>query len=395
MRVQLSRTGLVELPTLAVALWLVLAAMPAAARADGVTKLTSDFLIYSDTDSVMVVSPQLGASHAFDEDGSEVTARVVIDAVSAASVDVVSSASYRFSEVRTQLDLAASKAFGTYVPAISYRMSNEPDYDSHGVGLGLQKRLAGADTVLSTSYGLTLDTIGRVDTPSEVFSESLTSHAAEVGITQNINEITLVRAVYTLTAQFGYMEKPYRTVPLFDAAGLAAARADSARLTLDTFDEYRLSVRPPEAVPDNRYRHAVALRGLRYLPSLRSSVRLDYRLYGDSWGVFAHTIEPAVYRALNETWRLNLWSRFHQQSSASFWQREYVVSGPNAVPATRTIDRALTSSWHLTGGARFEWQREPFAFYFELAAMHSSFTDHLLIDSRFALISQGGFRWNL
>jgi hypothetical protein len=366
---------------------------PMPAFADDETRLASDVLVYTDTDRVLVVSPQWSARRALDDDGGQVQARVVVDAVTAASVDVISHATYRFSEVRTEVEFDASKRLGEFLPAATYRFSSEPDYQSHGFGLGIERRLAGADTVFAGRYDLTLDTVGRVDTPRDSFSESLTTHAGEFGITQVIDPQTLVRVVYSLTAQFGYMEKPYRSVPLFDQAGIAAAQADGVDLNLDTFDGYRLPARPPESVPDDRYRHALGVRGLRYIAHWRAALRLDYRFYGDSFGIIAHTVESGLRKSIKKRWRIDAWGRFHSQSSASFWRREYIVEDANSVPTWRTMDRALAGSWHLSAGARGQWASDEFGVYFELSAMYSRFRDHLLITGRTALISQAGFRW--
>ena len=365
------------------------------AAAVGQARLASDVLVYTDTDSVVVFSPQVTAHRELDDDGGEVTARAVVDAVTAASVDVISNATYRFSEVRTELSTSLSKRIGQSLPTASYRWSSEPDYQSHGLGLGWRRRLAGGDAVASARYQLTLDRIGRVDTPPSRFSESLHSHAFEVGLTQTLDTSTLVRVVYTLTAQFGYMEKPYRSVPLFDSAGLARAEADGVALTLDTFEAYRLSARPPEEVPDDRFRHALAVRGLRYVDRLDGALRLDYRFYGDSWGVLGHTLEPAFARALSDHYQLDLWSRLHVQSSARFWQRAHLVASPTSLPRWRTMDRSLSRSWHTTFGARLGYARGAWVAYGEVSAMYSRFLEHLLIDRRLAIISQFGVRWSL
>lgn len=356
------------------------------------TRIATDLLLYSDTDSVMVASPQLAAHHALDDDGGEVSARVVLDAITAASVDVISNATPRFSELRSEVGFGLSKSIDNSLPSLSYRYSDEPDYRSHGFGVGLQQRFAGGDTVAALSYHLTADTIGRVDTPADIFSERLRTHAAELGVTQILGENTLMRAVYTLTSQRGYMEKPYRSVPIFDEAGLTRARADGVALDLDTFDDYRLPFKPPEEVPDRRHRHAFALRGLRYLPALDASLRVDYRLYGDTWGIVAHTAEPAVFKALGDDWRIELKTRLHVQSSADFWQRTYVVESPTAVPSLRTTDRSLSKIWQSTTGARLEWSSGRWGAYLALDGMYTRFLDHLLLRSRFALMAQGGLR---
>ena len=344
--------------------------------------------------NVSVVSPQVGARHAIDEDGGEVSARVVLDAITAASVDVVSNATYRFSELREEVNVAGSKSFGDFLPSLSYRFSNEPDYVSHGFTAGLSKDLAGGDSTISGGYSLVLDTVGRTGTPSSVFSESLQSHSTEIGLTQVLTPNTLVRAVYTLTFQDGYMEKPYRSVPIFDAVALQQLKDNNVQLNLDNFDLHRLPFKPTEEVPDTRLRHAAALRGLHFSDSIDASLRLDYRLYGDSWGLFAHTVETAMVKNLGKSLRINPWARLHYQSGADFWRRQYAVNDVNAVPSLRTTDKSLSPYWQGTLGARLEYFWGGWQAYVQSAGMYTSFLDHLYITSRFALISQAGLRWN-
>ena len=124
--------------------------------------------------------------------------------------------------------------------------------------------------------------------------------------------------------------------------------------------------------------------------------RLDYRFYGDSWGVLGHTVEPGLARALGACYRIDVWARLHVQSSASFWAREYVVANPGAVPIWRTMDRSLSSSWHTTGGARISYrprQRRLVRGSQRHVTLDSSIT--LLIDRRMALITQFGIRWDI
>jgi hypothetical protein len=370
---------------------LILGVGSSIAHAQPETEVASDVLIYSDNDNVLVVSPQVGASHELDSEGGAVSARVVVDAITAASADVVSSATYRFSEVRTEVDLGISKSFDRWLPSAAYRYSREPDYVSHGIMLGGARRFGG-DTTIWAKSSTTVDAVGRVDTPSSVFSERLLSQEIELAWTQNLDRVTLLRAVYSLSAQFGYMEKPYRSVPLFDAAGMTAADSMGG-LDADNYDQFALAARPLEEVPDTRYRHAIGLRGLRYLSFLHSAARVDYRFYLDSWGLQAHTGEVAWYAQLAEHWRLNVWSRFHWQSSAAFWERAYLVDDPDTIPALRSSDRSLSRSWHSTAGLRGEYDRETFAAYVEVSAMYSRFAEFLFLDNRTALIGQVGVRW--
>ena len=151
MRLQLARA--------AVALLIALA--PATSRADSPWRIASDVLAYGDSDNVLILTPQVTVQRELDDGGGAVSVGGAVDAISAASVDVVSHATDGFFEIRSEATLAASKFIRGYLPSVGYRFSTESDFVSHGGTLGAQKRLAGADTTLSVVYGLTLDAIYR------------------------------------------------------------------------------------------------------------------------------------------------------------------------------------------------------------------------------------------
>ncbi len=379
--------------------WLLLvlgagATATTAAHAEAPWTLSSDTLVYSDTDNVMVLSSQLGLTRALDEDGSAVSARAVVDVVSAASVDVVSQASTRFAEVRGEADLAAAARLFDALWSLDYRGSTEPDYLSHGFGAGSQVRLGSPDTVLGAHYQVTFDTVGRSGTDFTTWSRALTGHELDLSLSQTLGPQTVVRGVYTLTVQDGYLEKPYRFVPLFDEASLSRARADGVKLDLDSFDDYRLSSRPPEEVPDLRVRHALAARALRYLSAIDGSLRADYRFYFDDWRMTSHTLELSLWSELGSGFGVELFGRGYRQSAVSFYERIYRVANAAEIPRLRTADRKLSPYHALTGGVRVRLRIEPIVAYLENSVMGTWFTDYLLLDSELALVGQGGLAWS-
>ncbi|MCC7537940.1 MAG: DUF3570 domain-containing protein [Deltaproteobacteria bacterium] len=353
----------------------------------------ADTLVYADTDNVLVVSPQVSARIGLDEDGGEIGVRATVDVVTAASVDVVSSASTRFSEVRTEIELDASKGFGDHLPGIGYRLSIEPDYVSHGAFGTWQSRLGSSDTTLALSYGLTLDTIGRSGTSFDVWSESLAAHAATVSLTQVLSTRWLVRGTYALGVRDGYMEKPYRHVALFDRAGIERARADGTRLTLETYDAYRLGARPEESIPDSRITQAAGVRVMGWLPALRGSLRVDVQGYRDSWSLMAGAIEPVLALELSSHVELDVQARLYHQGRASFYRRTYVVANEEQIPRYRTADRDLSSYTSGTGGARLVLRFETLEAYAEANVMYTRYHEFLFLDGLLSLVGQVGVRW--
>ena len=221
---------------------LVCALHGVAAAQDQPGRVGVDMLYYVDDNAVWVASPQVSASYALDPDGGSVNARVTVDAISAASVDVVTQATPGFDEVRYEGDLSVAKSFGLVTPSLGYRFSREPDYESHGARLGVVSRLGTPDSVLALNYGVTHDFVRRSGTSRSVFEETLWSHALELSFTQTLNPRTVLRGAFSLTAQNGYMEKPYRHVAIF--------LDDPGGLNRQNFDLHRSSVRPMEEVPE-------------------------------------------------------------------------------------------------------------------------------------------------
>jgi hypothetical protein len=389
------RLQLAQPARLALAVAITFAMRDPVSAADEPWRLSTDTLVYSDSDNVVVVSPQVAVRRALDDDGGNASARVVVDVVSAASVDVVSQATNRFSEVRTEADLGLAKSFGSWLPSVSYRYSHEPDYHSTGLGAGLQHRFAGSDATASVSYDLSLDTVGYVGTGEGTFSEPLVSHAANFSLTQVIGPKALVRGVYTLSVQDGYLEKPYRFVPIFDRAGIAAAASDGVAINLSNFDRYRLPERITEEVPDTRIGHAFAVRGLRHVEAISGSIHADVQLFADSWGLTAETIEPGLTWSASQAILMAIYLRGYFQQAARFWRREYVVDDPDTVPRWRTLDRDLSDYFAATLGGRFEWQRGILSGYVDLSGAVTAYSEYLFLNGRLALIGQAGLRLDL
>ncbi len=360
---------------------------------DGAWGAGADLLVYTDVDAVRVVSPQVHVRRALDDEDGVLAARFTVDVVSAASVDVVTHATRSFQETRYELGLSAAKALGDHLPSIGYRFSHEPDYVSHGGQLGWRARLGTPDSVLSLGYGLTHDLVLRHGTPRAAFSAHLLTHDAQVSLAQTLSSRSLIRLGYGLVVQDGYLEKPYRYVPLFTPTALASAQRDGIDLDGNTFDAYRQSLRPPEEVPDRRHRHALSLRGLHHLPETRATLRLDYRFYFDDWGMLAHTLEPGVRARLRERWDVSGYVRLHRQSSASFWQRVYVVDDLGRVPRHRSVDRDLSAYTTLSGGARLGWERESVSLYVDLSVAHTRYDAFLFRKRLTALLAQVGGRF--
>ncbi|HEX4515037.1 MAG TPA: DUF3570 domain-containing protein, partial [Polyangiaceae bacterium] len=158
----------------------------------------------------------------------------------------------------------------------------------------------------------------------------------------------------------------------------------------------RLPERPLEQTPLSKRRIALTARLAHRFDG--STLKLEERLYGDTWGLFASTTDARWIFDVGK--RVGIWPhvRFHGQTAVSFWKRAY-VSGENVaapgwdLPVFRTGDRELGPLWTATGGGGLyvylgsaaEPQKTRLSF--SIDGMFTSFLDDLYITQRSGLIS--------
>ena len=326
------------------------AAPPAGAVIEGSAELST----YADTDNVTVVTPTARAGMRDDAEGWRVGARYLVDVVSAASVDIVSTASSRWREVRHAVSVDGEYGPGDLRGAGSASVSVEPDYLSISGGLSPSWKLDDDHVTLAVSYALGHDTIGRAGTPFSVFHRTLVRHQMAAGAS-SLGPSSILWLGADAIIERGDQSKPYRYVPMFDAQ-VAPQIPHGADVGL--VNALRRDERPLEQLPTERERYAVTGRWLHR--SSWATLRLEERLYVDSWGQLATTTEGRYAMDLSERTTLSPDVRVHVQSAASFWRRVPVVSenaGVVVIPSLRTGDRELGPIHDSSRSARISGSR--------------------------------------
>jgi len=342
---------------------------------------------YADSDHVGVITPSIGMSIENIVAGASLRGRYLVDVVSAASVDVVSTASRRWIEVRHAGGLDAEYKPHDFGIAISGSASSEPDYLSFNVGARMTYDFDAKNTTLLLGYAYGHDTIGRHGTPFSVFARDLTRASYAGGLTQVIDRTTVLGLALDVVIENGDQSKPYRYIPMFSPSVASNAPLGAS---IDWVTSHRLPERPLEQLPLTRRRFAFTGRLAHRFEG--STVRVSERLYDDTWGLLASTSD--VRWIFDVGRRVAFWphARYHVQSPVSFWQRAY--SSRNAgtggwdLPEFRTGDRELGPLWTVTGGAGIKVyvgsDEEPRAWAISLQgdAMYTSYTDDLYLTSR-------------
>jgi hypothetical protein len=314
---------------------------------------SSDLASYADSDHVFVFTPSVAGTIANPTAGWSVTGSYLVDVVSAASVDIVSTASRHWTEVRQAGTLGASFQRGTFGVSLGAAASSEPDYLSLAGGGAITHDFADKNATVLLGFNHEHDVAGRTGTPFSLFSRPLNIESFKAGLTLVLDKRTIASFIGDLMVESGDSSKPYRYIPLFAPGTVVPVGA-----SIDLVTRLRVSARPLEQLPLARDRYAFSFR-LAHRFGSWSTLRLDERLYDDSWALKATTTDLRYLVDLGARLELGPHLRVHAQTAVSFWERAYTYGPGFAYPALRTGDRELGPLLGFTGGGSLRWRIGP------------------------------------
>ncbi len=318
---------------------------------------TSRILVYGDDDATTVVTSIIDAQVTLPR-AIAIDAFAVLDAVSSASVDVVSAATGRWKENRVEVGTRADIPVLGFTNSLGLGRSQENDWLSHTVSLGTSREFFQRNTILSANYGFTNNKIGRNMDPN--FERGLTVNSAEVAVGQLIDRTTRAGVAYTFQRLVGYQSSPYRYVTATDGSTV------------------------PETHPTKRARHALSTFILRSLTP-RLSLRAAYRLYRDDWGIWSHTASSRISLEISDHVVAGVSGRFYNQGMADFYRDSYRTSF-----RYMSNDRELSSFWNLGGNADVALAVGPVTLDARFGLIRYRFRDFSALPKRVALLAGGG-----
>jgi hypothetical protein len=339
---------------------------------------------YHDSDKTDVMSPAIMFNFEHPTNGWGFGGSFLVDVVTAASTDIVATASPRWTEQRYVPALGGHKKFGDVDVNLHTGFSIEPDYFASSIGTTIALDLRQKTITPSVSYDFSYDVAGRSGTSYNVFSRRITRHAVDLSTTFVLDKHSVFTTNMSIVAEIGNSSKPYRYIPMFSKD---IAPRVLPGLALPTVDAVRNPERILEQLPLSRQRFAIAGRYARRFSS--STLRAEERLYSDSWGLKATTTDMRFIVDAGE--RVRFWPhvRFHAQTGADFWQLAYVSERTATglqVPALRTGDRELGPLFAVTGGGGVRFavgEAKNWGFTFNGDVIYTQFLNTLYILQRF------------
>ncbi len=212
-----------------------------------------------------------------------------VDAVSNASIDVVTTAS-PFKETRNAYDVGFDTVVRDTAMRVSRSTSREPDYQADALAVDVTQDLFGNMTTVTLGHTRAWDRVGRVH---EGFFDRARHWQYRLGLSQVLTPRATMGVAFEAIADDGYLGNPYRVARVFGAA-------------------------VPERHPRTRSSRALTFRGA-YSLAPGSALRAEYRWFWDTWDIRAHTVEAAWARTFGDRWLGEAFVRLHTQSAAIFY----------------------------------------------------------------------------
>jgi len=260
-------------------------------------------------------------------DRFSITGSYYLDAVSNASIDVVTTAS-KYKETRHEFALSGDYVYRDSQITLGGSTSHEPDYVANRVSLDITQEVFGGMTSVALGFTRGADKVEKKDSPE--FSDTARHWQYRLGVSQILSPRWIMSLNAEALSDDGYLGSPYRAARVFGAA-------------------------VPERNPRTRSARALMLRVKGDLGS-RDAFSASYRYYTDTWEIKGHTLELGYSRYFQETWLADTYLRYYTQSGASFYS-------DNAQSETLYVsrNRQLSTFDNAAIGAKVSWlwRKEP------------------------------------
>ncbi len=237
--------------------------------------------------------------------------------------------------------------------AFGFADSRESDSVSSGWTVSTLTDLNEKNTTVRFGVAGTADRVEVFFTPQQTYLPKDTNDVI-FGVTQLIDPLTVFTANVSWGRATGYLSEPHKYVSK----------------SIEIFQNIFLLEDFAENSPGERNKGSVYLSLNRAFPAVHGAIEASYRLYSDTWGVTANTVEADWFQHLGSNVVLGPTLRLYQQGSANFYYynlnntpiipvRMPTGSGPNyssdfRLSAMRSVEYGLKVTWSPSDRLQFE-----------------------------------------
>ena len=293
----------------------------------------ADVLYHSyDGGGVEITGPSILVRKNFG-DSVSATFNHYVDNVSSASIDVITTAS-PYSEKRDENSIAVDYLHDKTIMSLAITDSLESDFDASTVSINFSQDMFGDLTTVNMGFALGDNIISQNGVTS--VNKEATTQSYRLSASQIITKNMIVAVAFETISDEGFLNNPYRSVRY---------------LTTPTTYSFQ-----PEVYPQTRSSNALAVRARYYLQH-RAAIHGGYRIYGDSWGIDANTVELGYTLPFRTNWIFETSFRYYDQGKADFYSDLFPFQDAQNFLAR---DKELSSfnSITLGAGATYEFDNQ-------------------------------------
>lgn len=253
-------------------------------------------------------------------------------------------------DVRRGILGAVSRQFGDHRAEIEFSRSEEDDYVSRGIAITDTLELNQKNTTLRFGLNYLDDTVlvpglgDRDKRTTDFFA----------GVSQLLDQNTVISANLTLGHAEGYLNDPYKLVQRTDVITLPDGLGGTIDVPIvNVFRENR---------PDSRFRQVLQFGARHYFEPVDAALDGILRLSHDSFGVFSQTVQFEWRQQVGKSLQAVPFIRYYHQNEADFFTNTLdafpgTPSGnPNGSGPNYSADYRLSSFDSLSGGLRLSYQ---------------------------------------
>lgn len=240
-------------------------------------------------------------------------------------------------------DIGATAMFGESELTVRQGWSKENDYRSTWTSLEMRHDLERKNTTLAAGIAFSDDGVSNHDTPDEF--RTRIKRDLFVGVTQLLDERSLVELSLQYSYSTGFLSDPYKLVFVQSGGLLADSR------------------------PDRRRQTAATARYVTFLPAIDSALHVTGSLSTSNWGIRSGSVEAQLKKDLPGEWLVNAGARYYTQSSADFYaplfqddpgptrSSDYRLAGFGSVAWLAGVSKQLTPNLSLQLAAERSYRR--------------------------------------
>lgn len=228
-----------------------------------------------------------------------------VDSITSATIDVdVLTGASTYTEERVEKTFGLDFLRDKTTMGLAYTNSEEQDFSADSAHFSITHSMFGDLTTVSLGYSRGSDEIWRSTQPRSSFLRRAKRQNFRLGLSQVMSKDLLMEVGLETVTDEGYLNNPYRSYSYVDPS-------DPLCITSRCYST--------EVYPRTRTSHALALRGLYYLP-YRAALKGEYRVFSDTWGIRASQYEIAYVHPTTNGWMFDFKYRYYSQTRADFYR---------------------------------------------------------------------------